>query len=98
MTDSRRLKGLAELSFVVVVEVLLYRRYRPSPPERVPRGKLAAWSDGKASDGVVVAVLGVSEGEPVVDLGRFAAGVAAVGLDQGVVEPLGLEPGEEEVS
>ncbi len=37
-------------------------------PERVPRGELAAWSDGEAADGLVVAVLGVREGEAAVDL------------------------------
>ena len=43
-------------------------------------------------------LLGVGEGDPGVDLQRLAAGVAAVGLDEGVVDALGFEPGEEELA
>jgi len=42
-------------------------------------------------------VLCVGERDPGVDLERLAGGVPGVGLDQGVVDALGLEPGEEEV-
>jgi len=48
-------------------------------------------SDGEATDDVVVAVLGVGEGESAVDLHKgLPAGVAAVGLDEGGVDALGL--------
>jgi hypothetical protein len=43
-------------------------------------------------------LLGVSEGEAGVDLQGLAGGVAAVGLDERVVDALGLEPGEQEVA
>ncbi len=46
---------------------------------------------------MIVGRLGVGEGESAVDLERLAAGVAAVGPDEGVVDALGLEPGEQEV-
>ena len=39
-------------------------------------------SDGEVADDVVVALLGVGEGEAGVDLQRLAGGVAAVGLDE----------------
>ena len=42
-------------------------------------------------------LLRVGEGEAAVDLERLAAFVSAVGLDEGVVDALGLEPGEQEV-
>ena len=48
-------------------------------------------------DRLIVGRLGVGEGESAVDLERLAAGVAAVGPDEGVVDALGLEPGEQEV-
>ena len=56
------------------------------------------WSDGEPGDGLVVGLLGVSEGEAAVNLEGLLAGVAAVGLDEGVVDALGLEPGEEEMA
>jgi len=56
------------------------------------------WSDREVTDGVVVALLGVGEGEAGVDLQGLAGGVAAVGLDERVVDALGLEPGEQEVA
>ena len=50
----------------------------------------------KLVDDAVVGVLGVGEGESAVDLQGGAGGVARVGLDEGVVDALGL-PGEQEV-
>ena len=46
---------------------------------------------------MLVAVLGVAEGEAAVDLQGLAAFVSAVGLDECVVDALGFEPGEQEV-
>src|SRR5512142_1958663 len=46
----------------------------------------ARWSHGELDDLLVVAVLGVGEGEAAVDLEGLAAGVPAVGLDEGVVD------------
>lgn len=46
---------------------------------------------------MVVAGLGVREGEAAVDLERLPADVAAVGLDECVVYALGFEPREQEV-
>src|SRR5512142_1936102 len=57
----------------------------------------ARWSHGELGDLLVVAVLGVGEGEAAVDLEGLAAGVPAVGLDEGVVDALGFQPGEQEV-
>jgi hypothetical protein len=48
------------------------------------------WSDGEVGDGVVVALLGVGQGEAGVDLQGLAGGVATVGLDERVVDALGL--------
>jgi hypothetical protein len=53
---------------------------------------------GELVDDVVVAGLGVGEGEAAVDLQAGAGGVAGVGLDVGVVDAVGFEPGEQEVS
>jgi hypothetical protein len=52
---------------------------------------------GKRLIAFVVAVLGVGEGQAAVDFQGLSAGVAAVGLDEGVVDALGLQPGEQEV-
>ena len=49
-----------------------------------------AGQTGKIVDDVVVALLGVGEGEAGVDLQGLTGGVAAVGLDEGVVDALGL--------
>jgi hypothetical protein len=55
-------------------------------------------SDGEVADDVVVALLGVGQGETGVDVQGLAGGVAAVGLDERVVDALGLEPCEQEVA
>ncbi len=47
-------------------------------------------SDGKVADDVVVALLGVGEGEAGVDLQGLAGGMTAVRLDERVVDALGL--------
>jgi hypothetical protein len=49
------------------------------------------------ADDAVVAGLGVGQGEAAVDLQRGAGGVAGVGLDEGIVDALGFEPGEQEM-
>ena len=49
-----------------------------------------AGQTGKVVDDVVVALLGVGEGEAGVNLQGLTGGVAAVGLDEGVVDALGL--------
>ena len=54
-----------------------------------PQGR-RGWLHGESVDDLVVAVLGVGEGDPGVHLEGLAAGVAGVGLDEGVVDPLGL--------
>ena len=56
-----------------------------------------ARSDGEAVDDLVVARLSVAEGDARVDLQAGARGMARVGLDQGVVDALGLQPREQEV-
>lgn len=55
-------------------------------------------SDREAVDDLVIGGLGVGEGEAGVDLEGLAVPVAGVGLDERVVDALGLEPGEQEVS
>lgn len=50
----------------------------PRTPERVASRKLGMIFRREAADGLVVAGLGVCEGESVVDLERLPAGVAAV--------------------
>ena len=62
-------------------------QFSRSCPQPQGRGSLHR----KAVDDLVVAVLGVGEGDAGVDLQGLAVGVAAVGLDKGVVDPLGLE-------
>src|SRR5664280_2591590 len=52
---------------------------------------------GETGDRFLVGVLGVAERHPGVDLQRGAGRVSGVGLDQGVVDALGFEPGEQEV-
>ena len=54
-------------------------------------------SHGESVDCLLIAVLGVAEGEAAVDFQGLAAGVTAVGLDECVVDALALEPGEQEV-
>src|SRR5450755_4853432 len=66
--------------------------------KRVTSRKRVLGLDGVAGDRLVVGVLGVGERDPGVDLQRLTGGVAGVGLDEGVVDPLGLEPGEQEVA
>ena len=51
---------------------------------------------GELADDAVVAGLGVGQGKTAVDLQRGAGGVAGVGLDEGIVDALGLT-GEQEV-
>ena len=45
---------------------------------------------GELADDAVVAGLGVRQGETAVDFQRGAGGVAGVGLDEGIVDALGL--------
>src|SRR5674536_219406 len=52
---------------------------------------------GETGDRFLVGGLGVAERHPGVDLQRGAGRVSGVGLDQGVVDALGFEPGEQEV-
>ena len=47
---------------------------------------------------MVAGGLGVGEGEAAVDLEGLSGLVAAVGLDESVVDPLCFQPGEEEVA
>ena len=51
-------------------------------------------SDGEPGDDLVVALLSVGEGEPAVDLEGLSALVSAVGLDESVVDALGLRFGD----
>ena len=70
----------------------------PGSPERGPGRKVAVVvRRGTGRWLRCSCCLGVGEGEAAVDLQGLAAGVAAVGLDEGVVDALGLEPGEQEV-
>jgi hypothetical protein len=55
-------------------------------------------SDRKTSDYLVVLLLGLADGQTRVDLQRFPPGVPGVRLDEGIVDSLFLEPGEEEVA
>jgi hypothetical protein len=51
----------------------------------------------KVADGVVVALLGVGQGEAGVDLQELADGVTAVGLDERVIDAY-FKPREQEVA
>ncbi len=70
----------------------------PVLPKLSPASRQKGRLRGEAVDDPVAALLGVGESDVGVDLEGLATGVAAVGLDGGVVDALGLEPGEEEVT
>ena len=63
-----------------------------------PKRARSRWSDGEVTDDVIVALLSVGQGEAGVDLQGLAGGVAAIRLDERVIDALGLEPGKQEVA
>lgn len=54
-------------------------------------------SNWEAFHSLIVGRLGVGERETRVDLQRLPCGMSRVGLDQGIINPLFFEPGEEKM-
>ena len=64
---------------------------------RTGRSDRPVWLDGKPVDHLVVLPLRIAHRQPRIDLQRLPAGMPGIWLYQGIVDPLLLEPGQQEM-